>query len=40
MGPVSATQDPDEHRATILLVEDELLLRWPAGDTCGMPVIA
>lgn len=32
MGPVSATQDPDERHATVLLVEDELLLRWPAGE--------
>jgi CheY-like chemotaxis protein len=32
MGPVSATQDTDERRSTVLLVEDELLLRWPAGE--------
>lgn len=32
MVPVSATQDPDEHRPTVLLVEDELLLRWPTGE--------
>jgi two-component system, response regulator PdtaR len=32
MGPVSATQDTDERRATVLLVEDELLLRWPTGE--------
>ena len=32
MGPVSATQDTDERRATVLLVEDELLVRWPAGE--------
>jgi|SRR5580698_2168625 CheY-like chemotaxis protein len=32
MGPVSATQETDEHRSTVLLVEDELLLRWPAGE--------
>jgi CheY-like chemotaxis protein len=32
MGPVSATQETDERRATVLLVEDELLLRWPTGE--------
>jgi CheY-like chemotaxis protein len=32
MGPVSATQETDERRSTVLLVEDELLLRWPAGE--------
>jgi CheY-like chemotaxis protein len=32
MGPVSATQETDEHRSTVLLVEDELLLRWPTGE--------
>src|ERR1700734_88651 len=32
MGPVSATQETDEHRSPVLLVEDELLLRWPAGE--------
>jgi DNA-binding response OmpR family regulator len=32
MGPVSATQESDERRSTVLLVEDELLLRWPAGE--------
>jgi CheY-like chemotaxis protein len=32
MVPVSATQETDERRATVLLVEDELLLRWPAGE--------
>jgi DNA-binding response OmpR family regulator len=32
MGPVSATQDTDERRSTVLLVEDELLLRWPAAE--------
>jgi CheY-like chemotaxis protein len=32
MGPVSATQDTDERRATVLLVEDELLLRWPTAE--------
>jgi two-component system, response regulator PdtaR len=32
MGSVSATQDTDERRATVLLVEDELLLRWPTGE--------
>jgi len=32
MGPVSATQDTGERRATVLLVEDELLLRWPTGE--------
>jgi two-component system, response regulator PdtaR len=33
MGPVSATQESDERRrSTVLLVEDDLLLRWPAGE--------
>ena len=32
MTPVSATPDIHERRATVLLVEDELLLRWPAGE--------
>ena len=32
MVPVSATQETDERRSTVLLVEDELLLRWPAGE--------
>jgi CheY-like chemotaxis protein len=32
MAPVSATQDTNERRATVILVEDELLLRWPAGE--------
>src|SRR5271167_1075925 len=32
MGPVSATQETDQSRSTVLLVEDELLLRWPAGE--------
>jgi CheY-like chemotaxis protein len=32
MGPVSARQDTDERRATVLLVEDELLLRWPPAE--------
>jgi CheY-like chemotaxis protein len=32
MGPVSATQETDERRSTVLLVEDELRLRWPAGE--------
>lgn len=32
MGPVRATQETDERRSTVLLVEDELLLRWPAGE--------
>lgn len=32
MGPVAATQDTDERRVTILLVEDDLLLRWPTGE--------
>ena len=32
MTPVSATPDTHERRATVLLVEDELLLRWPAGE--------
>jgi DNA-binding response OmpR family regulator len=32
MGPASATHEDDERRSTVLLVEDELLLRWPAGE--------
>ncbi len=32
MGPVSATQETDERRSVVLLVEDELLLRWPTGE--------
>jgi CheY-like chemotaxis protein len=32
MAPVSATQETDERRSTLLLVEDELLLRWPTGE--------
>src|SRR5580692_11042757 len=32
MDPVSARQAADEHRSTVLLVEDELLLRWPAAE--------
>jgi two-component system, response regulator PdtaR len=32
MTPVSATPDTHERRTTVLLVEDELLLRWPAGE--------
>ncbi|HTV95673.1 MAG TPA: response regulator [Steroidobacteraceae bacterium] len=30
--PVPATQEIGEKRTTILLVEDELLLRWPAAE--------
>jgi len=32
MGTVSAMQETDERPSTVLLVEDELLLRWPTGE--------
>jgi DNA-binding NtrC family response regulator len=32
MGPVSVEQDVDDCRSIVLLVEDEFLLRWPAGE--------
>lgn len=32
MGLVSVEQDVGSRRSIVLLVEDELLLRWPAGE--------
>ncbi len=32
MGPVSVEQDVNDRPTTVLLVEDELLLRWPTAE--------
>jgi CheY-like chemotaxis protein len=32
MGPVSVEREFGDRRNTVLLVEDELLLRWPTGE--------
>ncbi len=32
MGPVSVEQDVNDHPSTVLVVEDELLLRWPTAE--------